>query len=49
MGVNLGFNKSSSKSSSHSETAVVTQYKEKKVEMYYNNQQKQDKLKQYIM
>ena len=32
MGVNLGFNKSSSKSSSHSETAVVTQYKEKKVE-----------------
>ena len=45
MGVNLGFNKSSS----HSETAVVTQYKEKKVEMYYNNQQKQGKLKQYIM
>ena len=37
MGVNLGFNKSSSKTSSHSETAVVTQYKEKKVEMYYNN------------
>ena len=33
MGVNLGFNKSNF----HSETAVVTQYKEKKVEMYYNN------------
>ena len=36
MGVNLGFNKSSS----HSETAVVTQYKFNNCKIYYDNLEK---------